>query len=319
MKCWALSFLTFIACSEPLDEFLDGGADGAALDASAFDGSPADGSFVNPRDASTDAWRRDSATDSGARFDATTGDSTSHDSGAPDVRSFDAGFQDGGFADSGLDAGTSDASTADASTPDASIQDAGIQDAGDAAARDSGHDAGTDAGPSGGCISGASGTHVVRFTWQGSGSGSTAYVSYDANTLPDSSLWRVTAGSRNIGYRPVFSDIFLGEGGLDMGSSVFIDVQLSTLGLSAVTGLTVSVYGRSFNTTSPGSFTWQSFEGTGASPRGNVSNSAPYEWYGADATGAITAGDDGVRLRLRAGPPSNRLVVRSVELCFQAR
>lgn len=304
MKFWALSFLALCACSEPVEEFLDGGAGDAATDT-----APRDGAFADSG-ASADAWRMDSATDSGPGFDAMMRDAGAHDGSARDGGSSDAASQDSGSADSGF---------ADVSIHDASASDADIDDAGFDAARDSGRDAGTDAGPSGACVSGATGTHVVRFTWQGSGSGSTAYVSYDANTLPDTSLWRVSAGSGNIGYRPVFSDIFLGEGGLDMGSGVFVDVQLSTLGLSAVTGITLSVYGRSFNTTSPGSFTWQSFEGTGAAPSGTVSNSAPYEWYPADATGAIAAGDDGVRLRLRAGPPSNRLVVRSVELCFQAR
>lgn len=313
MKFWALSFLTFIACSEPLEEFLDGGAGDTSSD-----GGSADRALVDAQSSSADAWGMDSTTDSGARFDAATADSSSHDGGAQDGGAQDGATFDGSSADSGFDdGGFADASSGDVSSPDASTPDASINDAGFDAARDAGHDSGTDA--SGSCIAGASGTHVVRFTWQGSGSGSTAYVSYDANTLPDTSIWRVSAASGNIGYRPVFSDIFLGEGGLDMGSGVFIDVQLSTLGLSAITGLTLSVYGRSFNTTSPGSFTWQSFEGTGAAPSGIVSNSAPYEWYGADATGAIAAGDDGVRLRLRAGPPSGRLVVRSVELCFQAR
>lgn len=311
MKFWALSFLTFIACSEPHEAFVDGGVPDAAIDGVSADGAFAD---VDRQDGSVDGWMVDSATDASPGFDAmgrdgAAADGVSRDSGAFDAGSDDGGLRDGGVRDSGVDA----------SSTDASVGDANITDAGSDAAQDSGRDAGTDAGPTDGCISGASGTHVVRFTWQGSGSGSTAYVSYDANTLPDTSLWRVSAGSRNIGYRPVFSDIFLGEGGLDMGSSVFVDVQLTTLGLSAVTGLTVAVYGRSFNTGSPGSFSWQSFEGTGASPNGGVSNSAPYEWYGADATGAITAGNDGVRLRLRAGPPSNRLVVRSVELCFETR
>jgi hypothetical protein len=171
-----------------------------------------------------------------------------------------------------------------------------------------------DARASGGCISGATGTHVVRFRWEGSGAGSTAYVRYEANTLPDTSRWRVTANSRSIGYRPVFDDVFLGEGGLDLSGTGFIDVELSFSGLSSLSNVTLAIYGRSFSTGSSGSFEWQTFDGTGGS--GLVANSAPYEWYDADATDAFTAGDDGILLRLYPGPPSGSLIVNRVELCI---
>ena len=141
---------------------------------------------------------------------------------------------------------------------------------------------------------------------------------YEANTLPDTSLWRVTAASASIGYRPVFTDTFLGAGGLELSGTVFIDVELSTAMLSSIRGVTISVFGRSFNTTASGSFRWQTFDGIGAAPTNLVANSAPYEWYGADATAAFTPGDSGVRLRLRAGPSSNSLVVNRVEVCFDA-
>ncbi|MDQ3033275.1 MAG: hypothetical protein M3Y87_12725, partial [Myxococcota bacterium] len=191
-------------------------------------------------------------------------------------------------------------------------------DAGRDAGRDAGSDAGRDAG-GGDCISGAVGTHAVRFRWDGSGAGSTAYVRYERNQLPDTSRWRVTAASASIGYRPVFDDVFLGEGGLDLGGTVFIDVELSTAGLTAIDGITIAVYGRSFNTTASGSFTWQTFEGTGASAPSSLANSAPYRWYPADMTAAISAGNGSILLRLRAGPASNRIVVNRVELCFDAR
>ncbi len=178
-----------------------------------------------------------------------------------------------------------------------------------------------DAGPpNGGCISGGSGTHVARFRWEGSGPGSTAYVVYEANTLPDRSRWRAGAYSRGgIGtYRPTFTDTFLGEGGLELSGTTFIDVELSTASLAHVSNATIAIYGRSFATTSSGSFSWMTFDGSGASPYGGVSNSAPYEWSPADATAALPAGNGGVLLRIEAGPPSNSLVVRRVEICFDA-
>jgi hypothetical protein len=142
-------------------------------------------------------------------------------------------------------------------------------------------------------------------------------VSYELNNLPDTN-WHVGAYSQSIGYTPVFTDTFLGEGGLDLEGTVFIDVELSTIGLSSIKNVTLSIYGRSFNTTTSGSFSWQTFKGTGASPYGGVANSAPYQWYGANATAAFTPGDGGILLRIKAAGPSNALVVNRVEVCFDA-
>ena len=116
----------------------------------------------------------------------------------------------------------------------------------------------------------------------------------------------------------MWRDPFLGEGGLELSGTVFIDVELSTAGLPPVRGATLAIYGRSFNTTTSGSFSWMSFSGAGASPYAGVSNAAPYRWYLADATSALPAGDGSTLLRIEAGPPSNALVVNRVELCFDA-
>jgi hypothetical protein len=89
--------------------------------------------------------------------------------------------------------------------------------------------------------------------------------------------------------------------------------------LSAIDHATIAIYGRSYNTTTSGSFTWQTFAGTGAAPTNLVSNVAPYRWYGADATAALRPGDSGLLVRLRAGPSSNALAVNRVEICFDAR
>lgn len=181
-------------------------------------------------------------------------------------------------------------------------------------------DTAVDAGPPlGGCVSGATGTYVARFRWTGSGSRSRASVSYEANTLPDHARWRVTANSRSIGYTPVFDDVFLGVGGLDLSGTVFIDVELSTAGLASLSNVTIAVFGRSFNTTASGSYAWQTFDGTGAAPAGLVANSAPYQWYRADATRAFAPGNSSVLLRITPGPPSGSLIVSRVEICFDAR
>jgi hypothetical protein len=179
--------------------------------------------------------------------------------------------------------------------------------------------AGGSGGSTGVCSSGATGTRVVRFRWTGSGTGSTASVVYEANTLADTSRWHVSAASSSIGFSPVFVDTALAQGGLDLEGTVFMDVEISTAGLSAIDRTTIAIYGRSYNTTTSGSFNWQTFNGTGAAPTNLVSNVAPYRWYQADATAAFRPGEATALVRLRAGPSSNALAVNRVEFCFDAR
>lgn len=287
MRWFFCASLILSACgtADPADA--GGGFDAGALDGAAPDGALLDG---GGSDAAT-------AMDAQVGLDATVGD--------------------GGGADAGIDSGTD--SGVDSGT-DSGV-DSGIDsgtDSGIDSGIDSGVDSGIDSGVSGGCISGATGTHALRFRWAGSGSGSRAYVVYETNTLPDTSRWRVGAYSRSIGYTPVFRDPFLGEGGLELSGTVFIDVELSTAMLSRVRNATLAIYGRSYSTGSSGSFEWTSFSGSGASPRGGVANSAPYQWYPANATTALPAGDGGTLLRIEAGPPSNALIVNRVEICFDA-
>ena len=252
--------------------------DGGDLDGAGIDAAAMDGG-------SSDAGAHDAATDGGmdaGPTDSSVGDSGVGDSGAADAASADAGPTDGGTPDTG--------------TPDTGTPDAGT----------------------GSCISGATGRYAIRFRWLGSGAGSTAYVRYDLNDLPDSSRWHVSAASRSFSYTPVFDDPFLGDGGLDLSGTVFMDVELSTVGLSSIRNVTIAIRGRSFNTTASGSFHWMTFSGSGAAPTNLVANSAPYEWYGADATSAFVTGDGGALLRIMPGPSSNSLVVASVEICFDA-
>ncbi|MBX3251420.1 MAG: hypothetical protein KF901_29855 [Myxococcales bacterium] len=320
-----VSIAALLACGG--DDVIDVVSRDAAVDGELLDGSVADGDGGSSVDADLGAdpgadLDADLVVDAGADLDADlvvdAGADLDAAIGSSDGGGLDDGGADGGSAaDGGAGGGDGGADGGSDGGFDAGV-DAGV-DAGFDAGVDAGVDAGFDAGVVvGDCISGASGTHAVRFRWGGSGSGSTAYVMYERNQLPDTSRWRVRALSSNIGYTPVFTDVFLGEGGLDLGGTVFIDVELSTLGLGAVRNATIAVYGRSFHTTSSGSFTWQTFSGTGASPSGSVANSAPYQWYRANATAALPGGNGSTLLRLRAGPPSSRLVVNRVEICFDA-
>lgn len=168
------------------------------------------------------------------------------------------------------------------------------------------------------CLSGRPGATAYRIRWAGNGSGSTAYVVYEGNGLPDHSRDHAAAYGYQIGFTPTFEDVFLAQGGLRLDGSDFVDIELTTVGVSQITNATLSIYGRSFNTTTPGSFHWQTFDGTGTSPTNLVSNSAPYQWYSADMTTEITPGNSGVLLRIKAGPSSGVLVVNRIEICMTA-
>lgn len=167
------------------------------------------------------------------------------------------------------------------------------------------------------CMSGATGQTAYRVRWAGgSGASSTAYPVYEVNGLPDHTPDHVGSYGYQIGFVPRYEDVFLAQGGLVLGSSNFVDIDLSTEGLASIESITLSIYGRSFNTS--GSFNWQTFEDVGAAPQDLVSNSAPYEWYSADATGMMSPGNGGVKLRIKAGPSSGVLVVNRIEICMEA-
>jgi hypothetical protein len=168
------------------------------------------------------------------------------------------------------------------------------------------------------CLSGHAGATAYRIRWAGNGAGSTAYPVYETNGLPDHSRDHAGAFPYQIGGMPRWDDPFLGVGGLVLDGSDFVDLELSTVGLSSISNATISIFGRSFNTTAPGGFFWQTFDGTGQTPSNFVSNSAPYQWYSADMTTEISAGDDGVLLRIKAVGGSGSLIVNRIELCVTA-
>ena len=167
------------------------------------------------------------------------------------------------------------------------------------------------------CLSGAAGATGYRIRWAGTGPGSTAYPVYEVNGFPDKSRDHAGAYGYQIGFTPTWDDPFLGEGGLVLDDSDFIDLELTTAGVPTIAKATLAIYGRSFNTTASGSFNWQTFVGTGATPTNFVANSAPYQWYRADMTAALEANDSKVLLRIKAGPSSDALIVDRVELCIQ--
>lgn len=166
------------------------------------------------------------------------------------------------------------------------------------------------------CMSGAPGASAYRIRFVDAGG--QAQIVYEGNGLPDTSRDHAGVFGYQIGFTSSFVDPFLGVGGLQLNSSSFVDIELSTVGLSQISTATLSIFGRSYNTTSSGSFHWQTFVGTGSSASNLVSNAAPYQWYSADMTSALVAGDDGALLRIKAGPSSNSLVVHRIELCVQA-
>jgi hypothetical protein len=195
-------------------------------------------------------------------------------------------------------------SSDDAHATDSGSHDASMQDA-------------TSGVISGGpCLSGAPGATAYRIRW--ANGGSTTYPVYETNGLPDHSRDHTGAYGYQIGFTPSYVDMFLGAGGLQLDGSDFVDIEITTAGVSHITSATLAIYGRSYNTTTSGSFNWQTFVGTGSSPTNSVSNTAPYVWYSADMTSEIAPNDASTLIRIKAGPSSGSLVVNRIELCMQA-
>ena len=167
------------------------------------------------------------------------------------------------------------------------------------------------------CHSGAPGATAYRVHWAGQ-AGSSAYTVYDVDGFPDHTRDHAAAYGYQIGFTPTWADPFLGAGGVQLDSSDFIDLEVSTIGVTSISSATLSILGRSYNTTTPGSFNWQTFVGVGQAPTDLVSNSAPYQWYSADMTSALAPNDGGALIRIKAGPSSGVLVVNTLEICVVA-
>ncbi len=214
-----------------------------------------------------------------------------------------------------IDGAAIDGATADAAMVDAVAISADAAVTPDAAVMP---DATTTTGviTGGPCLSGAAGATAYRIRW--ADSGGTAYPVYEVDGLPDHSRDMAGAYGYEIGFTASFVDMFLGEGGVQLDDSDFIDLEISTAGVSQISLATLSIYGRSYSVDTDGSFNWQTFDGTGATPDDFVSNVAPYSWWSADMTTEIMPGDSGVLIRVKAGPGSDALVVNRIELCLSA-
>lgn len=264
--------------------------------------------------------RGEPARDSG-RADAENAVESEADGGKLDGGSGGDGRSDGAAGDANGDAG-------DASNDGSALADGGLADGAftthdasflDAAVTDATRpDGGPSVGPitGGPCQSGAVGATAFRVKWVNAGG--QAQPSYEVNGLPDPSRWKTGAYGYQIGFAAAFVDPFLGAGGVQLDDSDFIDIELSTVGPSVIRSVTLAILGRSYDTTTDGSFNWQTFVGTGSTALGTVSNAAPYTWTLADATPDFIAGDAKARLRIKAGPPSSALVVNKIELCIDA-
>src|SRR5262249_8971082 len=136
--------------------------------------------------------------------------------------------------------------------------------------------------------------------------------------FPDRTRLQAGAYGYQIGFTASFADPFLGPGGVGVDSSDFLEILYSTAGISSISQATLSIYGRSYATTTDGSFNWITRWDAGSTPTNFVSNVAPYQWYSADVTSAIASGDGGGLMKLKAGPNSDSLVVNRIELCVVA-
>ena len=136
--------------------------------------------------------------------------------------------------------------------------------------------------------------------------------------MPDHSREKVSAYGYQIGFTPQFVDQFLGAGGLLLDGSDFVDVELSGAGISSIGSATLAILGRSYDTTTSGGFSWQSFSDSGATASDFVSNVAPYRWYAADIGNTVAAGDANVLVRVKADGLSGSLVVNRIEICLVA-
>ena len=159
------------------------------------------------------------------------------------------------------------------------------------------------------CTHGA-GWIAWKFHYNGSTSAST-----DVYSLPDSSNWEAVPAYPN---STSWADAIHG-GGIDMASGNWILIRFSLVGLTQIKSATLSMYGRSYNTTTSGSFeAWSPIYGSIFAPQNSISNAWPYQWKSVDYTANVNIGDSPglTGIRFKAGPSSNDLIINTVELCI---
>lgn len=260
-----------------------------------------------------------------AETEASTRDTSTPEDASPDATSH-ADADANADADAVTDAETHSDSATDSGSDSASASDAFAD-----AAPDSGPDSAPESGPSdasdgsssvgpitgGPCSSGAAGATAIRIEFIDANG--TADVQWLVEGDPDRSNDSAGTYGYVIGFTPSYVDQFLAQGGVALDDSDFIDIGMSTVGLTSITSATLSLYGRSYDVSTNGSFNWQTFDGTGQTATDFVSNVPPYQWYSADLTADIGPGENDVLVRIEAGPSSNSLVVNEVEICLVAQ
>ena len=81
------------------------------------------------------------------------------------------------------------------------------------------------------CVSGAAGATAYRIRW--TNGGGTATVAYEVNGLPDKTPDHTGAYGYQIGFTPSYVDPYLAQGGLQLDGSDFVDIDLSTEGVTS--------------------------------------------------------------------------------------
>lgn len=155
---------------------------------------------------------------------------------------------------------------------------------------------------------GATGFTAFRFKYSGSTS-----ASVEAFGLPDRSNFEAVPA-----YATSFVDAMNG-GGINISGGNWLLIRYSVVGLSRISGATLSIYGRSYSVSSSGSFeAWSPIYGSKSTPANSFSNAWPYRWSSLDFTGLVAIGDPPglTGIRLYARPGSSNLVINTVELCI---
>ena len=252
----------------------------------------------------------------GASSDARAAADGGHHDGGGKPGSDGGHAGDGGQA-TGADGASSDGATGgEGSVADTGATDGGALDTG-MVTPDTGTVTGMDSGTvniitGGACLSGAAGAAAIRVGWTNAGGEAMSQILVEG--LPDTSQDQAGTYGYGWGFSPSFVDPYLAQGGVGLDDSDFIDIAMSTNGITNISSATVAVYGRSYDTVASGSFSWQTFDGYGQTAVDYVSNVPPYQWYPADMTTEIGPGEDSVLVRVKAGPSSDSLVVNQIEI-----
>lgn len=227
-----------------------------------------------------------------------------------------AGFRqdDGGPGDDGgapTDASKKDGASDSGPTTDASVGDGSTSDDGSTTDGSSSVDAGKDSGPP---LLGPPCTHGPGWiAWKFHYNGSTSAIT-DVYSLPDKSNWEAVPAYPN---SASWADSIHG-GGINIGSGNWILIRYSVVGLTQIKKATLSMYGRSYNTTTSGSFNaWSPLYGDNPSPTNSISNAWPYAWTTIDFAGVKVGDSPGLTgIRFYSGPNSSNLIINTVELCI---